>query len=83
MTTGRSPARRRSILTEALHWNGAKWSHVKTPSPGGTANNADSELFAVRCSRPGDCWAVGQSETPTGRFKNVLLHWNGTSWSVH
>ncbi|HEX9065688.1 MAG TPA: hypothetical protein VF843_11315 [Streptosporangiaceae bacterium] len=72
-----------SILTEALHWNGATWTHVTTPSPGGTADKADSELFAVRCSRPSACWAVGSSQTPTGRTKNVLLEWNGTSWSVH
>ena len=72
-----------SILTEALHWNGTTWSHVKTPSPGGTATNAASELLALRCSRPGNCWAVGESESPAGRFTNVLLHWNGRSWSVH
>ncbi len=72
-----------SILTQALHWNGTKWSRVKTPSPGGTADNANSVLFAVRCSRPDNCWAVGESAGPSRGLKNVLLHWNGRSWSVH
>jgi hypothetical protein len=35
-------------LNQALHWNGARWSSVSVPSPGGTA--ARSVLFGVRCT---------------------------------
>ncbi len=72
-----------TILTEAVHWNGAKWSRVKTPNPAGTANQDNNELFSVRCARPYNCWAVGQSQGASGRSRNLLLHWNGKAWSVH
>ena len=72
----------RSIRTEALRWNGSKWSVVRTPNPAGTAVQDSNELFAVRCSGPDDCWAVGQAEGSSGKTKNVLLHWNGKAWSV-
>ena len=70
------------VLTEALHWNGIKWSRVKTPSPAGTASHDYSDLFAVRCARPDDCWAVGQAETSSSKTSNVLLHWDGKKWTV-
>ena len=72
----------RPLLTQALRWNGIKWSRVKTPNPAGTANQDSNELFAVRCSRPDNCWAVGQATGTSGKTTNVLLHWNGKAWSA-
>ncbi len=72
----------RPILTEALRWNGTRWSRVKTPNPAGAADQDSNELFAVRCSRPDNCWAVGQAAGKSGQTRNVLLHWNGKAWSV-
>jgi hypothetical protein len=72
----------RPLLTEALRWNGIKWSRVKTPNPAGTADQDSNDLFAVRCSRPDNCWAVGQAAGTSGETRNLLLHWNGWAWSV-
>ncbi len=66
---------------EALHWNGRKWSKVKTPNPGGTANGEVNELLGVRCSAPGNCWAVGILESLTNGVRDEILHWNGKKWS--
>jgi len=66
---------------EALHWNGRKWAKVKTPNPGGTATGDINELLGVRCSAPGNCWAVGILESLTNGVRDEILHWNGKKWS--
>jgi hypothetical protein len=66
---------------EALHWNGRKWAKVKTPNPAGTATGDINELLGVRCSAPGNCWAVGILESLTNGVRDEILHWNGKKWS--
>ena len=70
-------------LDQALHWNGHRWSAVRTPAPAGTHNGAINELFGVTCVSAADCWAVGQFGQATGSalMLNQVLHWNGTRWS--
>jgi hypothetical protein len=41
--------------TLILHWNGAAWSTVKSPS----ASSSDAELFGVSAVSGSDAWAVG------------------------
>jgi hypothetical protein len=62
-------------------WNGKKWSKVATPSPAGTSGGDSSELFAIRCSAPARCWAVGSANKATGHEFDVALHWKGSAWS--
>jgi hypothetical protein len=71
-------------LNEALHWNGRRWSLVATPSPGGTAAGGVSFLAGVRCTSPGNCWAVGTYTKGPGAapFLTEALHWNGRRWSL-
>jgi hypothetical protein len=65
--------------TMALHWNGIKWSIVKTPNLGSTANL----LGDVTVISPSDAWAVGDGDDAGGfRGKAIALHWNGTAWSM-
>jgi hypothetical protein len=62
------------------HWNGARWTVVPSPDPGGSS--VDNDLWGVSAIRAGDVWAVGG----VGAFLNpqfsapLSLHWNGTSW---
>lgn len=65
---------------EVLHWNGRKWSQVPVTSPGGTGTGAFSDLFAVRCTSAGNCWAVGYYDKGETEL-NQALHWNGKKWS--
>jgi hypothetical protein len=64
--------------TLVLHWNGAGWTEVASPSPGGSAGTALSGVDAVSAS----CvWAVG-STSPFGTVGTTLiLHWNGSTWT--
>jgi hypothetical protein len=64
-----------------LHWNGARWSRVSVPSPGGTALHDVSELVGVSCALPGSCWAVGIYRNGSGALVNQAMHWNGARWS--
>ena len=68
-------------LNEALHWNGKKWTAVRTPNPGGKGNGKISELDDSTCVTATDCWAVGDfgsgTQGPTEKRINQVLHWNG------
>jgi hypothetical protein len=62
--------------TLTLHWNGKKWSHIKSPN----VSSQDSELMAVAAVSPTDVWAVGDSHTTS--FQTLTQHWDGHKWSV-
>jgi hypothetical protein len=64
--------------TLALHWNGASWSRVATPNPGGLSGSA---LGGVSTLSPSDAWAVGAFTGSSGASVTLLLHWNGQEWS--
>jgi hypothetical protein len=70
------------VSNEALHWNGTKWSRVKLPDPGGSANGDYSRLASIRCVSAKDCWAAGYSQPVTKPSRDQLLHWNSRAWSV-
>src|SRR5215467_400362 len=67
-----------SRKTLILHWNGATWTQVASPDPGGSGN--DNYLFAVAATSHSDAWAVGEIVTSTG-IQTLALHWNGTRWA--
>jgi len=61
--------------TLALHWDGSRWSQVKTPNPGSSFN----ELSGVSAVSPKDAWAVGSYQE--AGVHALVLHWDGTRWS--
>jgi len=67
-------------VTQTLieHWNGSRWSVVKSPSPASMNN----ELFSVAAVSASDVWAVGFSTNNAPEQTTLIEHWNGTSWSV-
>ena len=69
--------------TLALHWNGAKWSKVASPNPGGTTSSSDYNILSgVSANSATDAWAVGDYGNPTtGAEETLVLRWNGTKWS--
>jgi hypothetical protein len=81
----RPPGSSVSLLNQALHWNGRHWSLVATPVPGRTASGGYGFLNGVRCTSPGNCWAVGGfvegGAIGRGALLNQVLHWNGRTWS--
>ena len=75
------------FLTLILRWGGTAWQQVASPNLGSPAGLADDQLDQVSADSPTDAWAVGNycsshcaanSETDA----TLILHWNGTRWSV-
>ena len=64
---------------EILHWDGARWSTIATPSHG-TSPGDHSSLSAIACTSARNCWAVGSYDHGAGQL-NQALHWDGASWS--
>jgi len=67
--------------TLALHWNGSTWSTVTTPNAGGSLSN--NYLDGMTVVSAADIWAVGNYyNTVLGKRQTLILHWNGTAWSI-
>jgi hypothetical protein len=63
------------------HWNGARWTVVPSPDPGGSSQ--DNDLWGVAAVATGDVWAVGGAGSfldPDSSFP-LALHWDGSSWT--
>lgn len=65
------------FVTFAEHWNGSKWSIVKTPN----ANTSNNVFNAVTAIAPKDAWAIGDYYSGTD-FATLTEHWNGNAWSI-
>jgi len=57
------------------HWNGQRWVIIPSPSLG-----TYDVLYAVCAISHNDAWAVGNSISPNDVY--ILMHWDGTSWSL-
>ncbi len=63
--------------TLTLHWDGAQWSHVPSPSP-----TQRSYLIGVAAVASNDVWAVGFYQPPSSSEQTLTLHWDGIEWSI-
>jgi len=62
-----------------VHWNGSSWSEVPTPD----VANDSIYLNEVDAISSNDVWAVGYYQSlEVGDNVTLILHWNGTQWSV-
>jgi len=66
-----------SSRTLIEHWNGTRWSVVRSPNPGATFN----VLTAVAVVSANNVWAAGYSANNTA-YSTLVEHWDGTTWSV-
>jgi len=56
----------------------APWTVVPSPN----ASPGNNELHAVASVSANDVWAVGTSENTLGNSQTLILHWDGTAWSI-
>ena len=80
--TAGCPADQSATLTE--HWNGSRWSVVRSPN-GGVPGNHFSALHAVTALSPRDVWAVGEQAGVRNQAPvtvPLIEHWSGTRWSI-
>jgi len=66
--------------TLTLHWNGSAWAFVSSPN---ITPEVDNTLFGVTAVATNDVWAVGtQQPTSLTDPHTLILHWNGSVWSI-
>ncbi len=66
--------------TLTLHWNGTAWSFVSSPN---VTPEVDNTLSGVAAVASNDVWAVGtQQPTSLTDPHTLILHWNGSAWSI-
>jgi hypothetical protein len=61
-----------------LHWAGIKWKQVIMSAPTGAQITIPK---AITCLAVTNCWAVGQYFAG-GMQRDLVEHWNGTSWKL-
>jgi hypothetical protein len=62
----------------AIRWDGTQWSVVSTPpSPG-----VQGYFNKVSARAPDDVWAVGTSYYSSSPAQALIMHWNGSAWSL-
>jgi hypothetical protein len=75
-----SPAPSATYTPLIEHWNGSRWSIVKSLLQG------TSDLVnGVAAVAPNNIWVVGDyrsSTDPMGPYYTLIEHWNGSKWSV-
>lgn len=63
--------------TMAEHWDGRRWTVVRTPTPG----HLGGALLTVTSQGRHDAWAAGWCWTHgQSHQQSVTLHWNGRRW---
>jgi hypothetical protein len=62
------------------HYDGSTWSVVPSPNVGPKSNR----LFGITAVSSTDIWAFGSSFAAdgSGQQKTLLLHWDGSVWSI-
>jgi hypothetical protein len=75
------------VRTLVLHWNGAVWKQVKSPSPAATTRKGarrDASLYDVDAVSAKSVWAVGtyfrRARSGHHAYQTLVLHWNGNAW---
>jgi hypothetical protein len=68
------------VLTLVEHWDGFKWSAVKSPN---VADDNTNELLSVAAISTDDVWAAGFAEPDVGSVSSTLIErWDGTRWKT-
>jgi hypothetical protein len=71
-----------ATISFAEHYNGTKWSVVRTPNAGPNFNT----LFAITVSKSADsegkAWAVGVRLNSAYQNRALIEYWDGTKWSL-
>jgi hypothetical protein len=57
---------------------------VSSPNVGPTSVSQSNRLFGLTANSPTDIWAFGSSFAAdgSGHQMTLLLHWNGSKWSI-
>jgi hypothetical protein len=70
--------------TLILHWDGKTWKVVPSPNVGPKTHSPSNGLSGLTANSANDIWAFGChfAAGGSGRFRTLVLHWDGKSWKV-
>jgi hypothetical protein len=83
-STPHAPPQQSATLTLIEHFDGTSWSVVPSPNVGPHSLSQSNRLFGLTANSANDIWAFGSffAADGSGHQMTLLLHWDGTSWSV-
>jgi hypothetical protein len=73
-----------ATVTLIEHYNGTEWSIVSSPNIGPANSFQSNRLFGITGTSANNLWAFGSyfASDGSGHQMTLLLHWNGTAWSI-
>ena len=79
-----APPKQAATLTLIEHFDGTSWAVVPSPNIGPNSANQSNRLLGLTANSANDIWAFGSyfSADGSGHQMTLLLHWDGTSWTV-
>ena len=79
-----APPKQAATLTLIEHFDGASWTVVPSPKVGPNSVNQSNRLLGLTANSANDIWAFGSNFAAdgSGHQMTLLLHWDGTSWTV-
>jgi len=78
------PPKSAATLTLIEHWDGTSWTVVSSPNVGPNSVFQSNRLEGITAISPTDIWAFGSYflANGSGNQKTLLLHYDGTAWSI-
>jgi len=82
--TSAAPPTRAPTETLIEHFDGTSWSIVPSPNVGPNSVYQSNALRGITAVSPTDIWAFGSyfRASGSGNQMTLLLHWDGTSWTI-
>lgn len=79
-----APPKQAATLTLIEHFDGTRWVVVPSPNVRPNSANQSNRLLGLTANSANDIWAFGSyfPADGSGHQMTLLLHWDGTSWTV-
>jgi hypothetical protein len=84
LSTPVAPPKHAATLTLIEHFDGTSWTVVPSPNVGPESVYQSNRLLGLTANSADDIWAFGSyfAADGSGRQMTLLLHWDGTSWTI-
>jgi hypothetical protein len=79
-----APPKQAATQTLIEHFDGTSWAVVPSPNVGPNRANQSNRLLGLAANSANDIWAFGSyfAADGSGHQMTLLLHWDGTSWTI-
>jgi hypothetical protein len=79
-----APPKHGATQTLIEHFDGTSWAVVASPNVGPDSAYQSNRLLGLTANAANDIWAFGSyfADDGSGRQMTLLLHWDGTNWTI-